>query len=393
MTPDVHFMEESMTLPRKRVIGASMVSTLTGAVLVLVAGLSSPPPARAADPVTVETLFQWMVKYSNWGRWGPDDQLGTLNFITERTRRDAARQVRLGISVGTARRPYKIAFDTQQPFIPATPSLAPKPTGPLDLDDPNPFFFYAVPPTYTSDRWNFAMASAVHTHLDSICHTPTPPSATPRLYPERMVYNGLPLKAVATPNGCARYGMEIVGDMGIFTRGILFDATLLPNLREGGNPWLAPGTRVQRADLEALERIEGVRVGTGDVILLYTGRWKRRAALGPWATFCTGANRPPNCGFAGYWYDNIPFFYERQVAQFGADAWNDVTPTDGLDDYTSLPYHGFQAAMGIAHYDNLDLEALEVLVNRLHRYEFLFTTNTFPVVGGITSPLNPLAVF
>lgn len=382
-----------MTLPRKRLIGASMVSTVIGAVLVLIAGLSSPPPARAAETVTVDTLFEWMLKYSNWGRWGPDDQLGTLNFITERTRREAARQVRLGVSVGTARRPYKITFDPQQPFDPAFPTLAPKPTGPILVDDPNPFFFWAAPPNYTSDRWNFAMASAVHTHLDSICHTPSPPSATPRLYPERMVYNGLPLRQVNTVNGCARYGMEIVADQGIFTRGVLFDATLLPRLREGDNAWLAPGTRVTRADLEALERIEGVRVGSGDVILLYTGRWKRRAALGAWPSQCTGGNRPPNCGYAGYWYDNIPYFYEREVAQFGADAWNDVTPTDGLDDYAALPYHGFQGAMGIAHYDNLDLEALITVARTLRRYEFLFTTNTFPVVGGITSPLNPLAVF
>jgi kynurenine formamidase len=187
--------------------------------------------------------------------------------------------------------------------------------------------------------------------------------------------------------------METVADQGIFTRGVLFDATLLPQLREGNNPWLAPGTRVTRADLEALERQQGVWVGPGDVVLLYTGRWKRRAALGPWTSFCTGAARPPTCGYAGYWYDNIPFFYERDIAQFGSDAWNDVTPTDGLDAYATLPYHGFQAAMGIAHYDNLDLEALASVAKQLRRWEFVFATAPFPVVGALTSPLNPIAVF
>lgn len=382
-----------MTLPRKRLIGASVASTVIAAALVLISGLSSAPPALAAEPVTVETLFEWMLKYSNWGRWGPDDHLGTMNFITPRTRQAAADLVRLGISVGMARRPYNIAFDPQRPFIPAFPSLAPLPTGPILVDDANPFFFWANPPLYTSDRWNFAMASAVHSHLDSISHSPTPPSATPRLYPERMVYNGIPLRLNNTAAGDARYGMEHVAVQGIFTRGVLFDATRLRYLNEGSNPWLAPGTRVTRADLERLERQIGVTVRPGDVILLYTGRWKRRAALGPWPSQCTGGNRPPNCGYAGYWYDNIPFFYERSIAQFGSDAWNDVTPTDGLEAYAALPYHGFQAAMGIAHYDNLDLEALADVARRLNRYDFLFATAPFPVVGALTSPLNPIAAF
>jgi len=381
-----------MTPPSKRLVGASMASIICGAMLVLVTGLSTPPLARAAETVTVDMLFQWMTKYSNWGRWGRDDVLGTVNAITPRTRLAASGLVRYGISVTTARRPYKIAFDPQQPFDPAFPALAPKPTGALDVDDPTPFFFWANPPTYTSDRWNFAMASAVHSHLDSICHTATPPSATPRVYPERMVYNGTPLRIAATASGC-KVGIDNVAVQGIFTRGILFDATLLPQLREGSSAWLAPGTRVTRADIEALERLEGVTAGPGDVILLYTGRWARRAAKGPWATTCTGTNRPPNCGYAGYWYDNIPYLYERDIAQFGSDAWNDVTPTDGLDDYATLPYHGFQAAMGIAHYDNLDLEALANVAKQLKRWEFLFATAPFPVVGALTSALNPVAVF
>jgi hypothetical protein len=236
------------------------------------------------------------------------------------------------------------------------------------------------------------MASAVHSHLDSICHTPTPPSATPRLFPERMVYNGHRLAAAATAEGCV-LGVDAVADQGVFARGVLFDATRLGYLNEGTNPWLAPGTRVTRADLERLETQTGVRVGSGDVVLLYTGRWKRRAARGPWPSQCTGGLRPPDCGYAGFWYDNIPFLYEREVAQFGSDAWNDVTPTDGLDEYAALPYHGFQASMGIAHYDNLDLEALAETARKLNRYEFLFTTAPFPVTGALTSVLNPLAVF
>ena len=383
-----------MTLPTKRLIsGASIASTIIGAGLVLATWLSSPPLARADEPVTVDTLFQWMLKYSNWGRWGLDDELGTVNFITNFERRNAAAEVRLGISIKTAHEPRTMRFDPQQPFDPAFPTLAPKPLDPLEVDDPTPFVFWASPPAYQSDRWDFAMASVVHSHLDSLCHIASPPSASPRVYPERMVYNGRTLRENNTARGCVKNGISTVANQGIFTRGVLFDATLLPQLREGNNPWLAPGTGVTRANLEALERIEGVRVVTGDVILLYTGRWKRRAAMGPWPSSCTGSAAPPTCGEAGYWYDNNPFFYERNIAQFGADAWNDTTPATGLESYTSLPFHGFQASMGIAHYDNLDLEPLAKYCKDLGRYHFLFTTAPFPVAGGITSPLNPIAVF
>ena len=65
------------------------------------------------------------------------------------------------------------------------------------------------------------------------------------------------------------------------TRGILFDATRLPG-KATPQGWLEPGTAVHREDLETLEKIQRVKVSPGDVILLYTGRWKRRAALGPW---------------------------------------------------------------------------------------------------------------
>lgn len=381
-----------MTSPRRRLIGASMLSVLGGALLVFIAGVSNPVPAHAAQTITADMLFDWMLKYSNWGRWGKDDQLGTMNFVSSRIRLKGADQVKYGITVSMARRPFKTAFDPQRPRDPAFPALAPLATGPQELDDSSPFIFWANPPGFTSDRWNFAMAGVVHSHLDSLCHISTPATATPRLYPERYVYNGRPLLTNNTSTGCLANGIDNVAVNGVFTRGILFDATLLPRLREAGNPWLAPGTKVARADLEELERIEGVMASPGDVVLLYTGRWKRRAAVGPWPSSCAAPNVPPACGEAGFWYDNIPYFYEHNIAQFGADAWNDVTPAN-LDDYTSLPYHGFQAATGWAHYDNLDLEVLANVTRQLRRYEFLFTVAPFPVVGGITSPTNPLAVF
>jgi hypothetical protein len=99
---------------------------------------------------------------------------------------------------------------------------------------------------------------------------------------------------------------------GVVTRGVLFDATLLRHLREPGASWLAPGTHVHKSDLEALERIEHVKVQSGDVILLYTGPWARRAALGPWPT--SGTPTAAGVGVAGYDADAMEMVHDREVA-------------------------------------------------------------------------------
>lgn len=382
-----------MRLAKAHVRAACFAALLAAAVVAMTSSMDTVGVRAQGAPITEDTLFQWVTQFSNWGRWGPDDQTGTHNFITPELKRKAARLVRSGISVPMGRRPFKVPFDPTQPFIPAFPSLAPKPTVPLPIDDTNPFFFWANPPSFTSDRWNVAAAGIVHSHLDAMCHTALAASTVTRgIFPQLLLYNGIPRSVNNTAAGCAKLGIEAV-DEGVFTRGVLFDATLLPHLREGDNAWLTPGTRVTRLDLEMLEQIEHVKVRSGDVVLLYTGRWKRRGALGPWPPRCTTpGSAPPACGIAGFYADTIPFIFEREVAHMGHDAWVDVTP-GGFDGFATLVYHGIDAALGMTHFDNLDLERLAETARELGRYDFLFTTAPFPVEGGITSILNPVAVF
>ena len=63
---------------------------------------------------------------------------------------------------------------------------------------------------------------------------------------------------------------------GIFSRGVLID---IPKLK--GLPYLEPGTAIYPEDLEAWEKKSGVRISSGDVVLIRTGRWARRAAKSP----------------------------------------------------------------------------------------------------------------
>jgi len=197
-------------------------------------------------------------------------------------------------------------------------------------------------------------------------------------------YNGVSMEEIQAAGGCPKGAITTLKD-GIVTRGILFDATKLPG-KATPQGWLDPGTAIHREDLEALEKLEHVKVSVGDVILLYTGRWKRRAALGPW---------PPATGYAGYHADVAYFLKERSVSFTGTDGPNDVIPSGfDLPQSLSFPYHRLAlAALGVDLFDNLDYEAAAEHARRLNRYEFLFVAAPLRIEKGTGSPLNPLAIF
>ncbi|MQA90238.1 MAG: cyclase family protein [Gemmatimonas sp.] len=226
-----------------------------------------------------------------------------------------------------------------------------------------------------SDRYQYSGSyhGVIHSHLDAVdCHI---------MY-EGQGYNGVSVEDIEAADGCPQGSIHALRD-GIFTRGILFDATLLPDLAapEG---WLEPGTPIRAADLEALEEIQGVRVRPGDVILLHTGRWKRRAALGPW---------PTSDGVAGYHADVAYFLKDRGVSFIGHDMWNDAYPHEFSDEVT-LPLHQLAlVSLGVGIFDNLDFDALAGVASRLGRYEFLLTAAPLRIEHGMGSPLNPIATF
>ncbi len=213
----------------------------------------------------------------------------------------------------------------------------------------------------------------IHSHLDAVaCH----------IMVDGQGYNGVSAEEIEEAGACPRGSINALKD-GIVTRGVLFDATLLPGFAtpEG---WLEPGTAVRAADLLALEAIQGVRVEPGDVVLLYTGRWKRRAALGPWAT---------SDGVAGYHADVAYFLHDRGVSFIGHDMWQDAYPQE-LTEVERLPLHRLAlVAMGVGIFDNLDFERLAETARQLGRYEFLFTAAPLRIEGGMGSPLNPIATF
>jgi len=311
--------------------------------------------AQEYPTITTDADYRRAIEeLSNWGRWGDDDEFGAANFITPEKRQQAAALVSEGISVS-------LAHDINE-------------TRDVDASSALIREVARVSPSGASDVYQYdgSYHGTIHSHLDAVnCH----------IMFEGKGYNGLPYQEVEAAGGCPKGHINVLKD-GIFTRGILFDATLLPG-KATAQGWLEPGTAIHYEDLVALEAIQGVTVQPGDVILLYTGRWKRRQALGPW---------PASDGVAGYHADVAFFLKDRGVSFIGHDMWNDVEPSGipGL----RLPLHTLAlVSLGVSIFDNLDFERVAETAKELTRYEFLFTASPLRIEMGMGSPLNPIATF
>ena len=295
-------------------------------------------------PRNLEEFDAMFRELSNWGRWGADDERGTLNLITPAKTREAASLVRSGITVSLAHNPM--------------PEEAP--------DNPATAFEHIMGRSLRSDTYRFTYHGYGVSHIDALCH----------FAHNGRLYNDVPITA-STSEGCGKNGIHNLKS-GIVTRGILLD---FPRLK--GVPYLEPTTPIYIEDIEAWERQAGVTVSAGDVILVYTGRWARREALGPWEV---------SGNSAGLHASVIPWIKERDVAFVGSDAVTDVMPS--LVEGITLPLHTFLiAGLGSNIFDNMDLEALAETAARLNRWEFMLTAGPIPVTGGTGSPLNPIAVF
>jgi kynurenine formamidase len=165
---------------------------------------------------------------------------------------------------------------------------------------------------------------------------------------------------------------------GIFTRGLLVD---IPRMK--GQPYMEPGTAIFPEDLEAWEKHAGVKIGSGDVVFIRTGRWARRAEKGPWDASKLSA---------GLHASSVKWLRARDVAMVGSDAASDVMPSQ-VEGVVQPVHQLLLVAMGTPIFDNCDLEAISKAAAQRKRWTFLLTAAPLAVTGGTGSPLNPIATF
>ena len=299
--------------------------------------------------VTRETYVKWQTELSNWGRWGPGDEMGTLNLITAAKRRQAAGLVKEGLSV----------------------SLSSDASFQKDVDVPCPVEWSMIEASETSatDRVGYpCIHGAGTTHLDSFAH----------IFFDGRMWNGYRAAEWISKDRGARKASILTMKDGIVTRAVLYD---IPRLK--GVLYLEPGTRVYPEDLEAWEKQTGVRVGPGDALLFRWGRWARRAKLGMW---------PVNDAMAGLDNSVIPWLKRRDIAILGWETPGYAPKPAG--DLPGYPVHDFALTiLGIHILDRADFDAASELAAARKRWEFMLTIAPLRIPNGTGSPVNPLAVF
>ena len=292
----------------------------------------------------------------NWGRWGDDDEAGALNLITPEKRRQAAQCVRAGRSVSCARElAVQPAEDNPHPALH------------MMIRGGDDCVLPGVGLEATMDFVGVAFHGMATTHIDALCH----------VFVDQRMYNGFAATEVKSTG--ARKGSIMCAKDGIVSRGVLLD---IP--RSQGRAWLEPGDAIGVDELEKAERSQGVRVESGDILLVATGRDARRDSTGPWVPF--------RDGMAGLHAECVPWLHERDIAVLGCDGVSDALPGLGIDGW-AMPIHQCTlAAMGVHLLDNLRLNTLSDACADLAQYDFQFTIAPLRVERGTGSPCNPIAV-
>jgi len=317
-------------------------------------GRGASPEALAAAgsrPVLVSKAEydKWKTELSNWGRWGKDDQLGAINLITPAKRKQAAGLVKEGVTVS-------LAGDVNTERAP-------------DNFQPYEHVMTQAGPAGAGDSLSVSFHGYAHTHVDAFAH---------RFFDGKM-YNGFSYEEVTKEDGAKKNSIYNLHN-GIFTRGILMDMARLK-----GVPYLEPGTRIFVEDLEAWEKQANVKVGPGDAIFIRTGRWARRAKVGPWNAAVEVAGLDPSV---------IPWLKKRDVAILGSEAAQDATPPPAGSELGPLALHDFVLIeLGVQLMDDTNLEAISEAAASRKRWDFLLFAAPLPVKNGTGSPLNPIAVF
>lgn len=293
----------------------------------------------------LDALFE---EVKNWGRWGWDDEKGTLNHATPARTLRAVSLVRSGRVVSTS-----FDLDTE----PSAKNYFP--TVHMML-----FLGFEQPPTAV-DQVTIVPHSFTVTHIDAVSHSNYGGA----------LYNGRAAEAVVQRSGL-QFGSVLAAKDGIVTRGVLLDipASL-------GRRWLEPDEYITESDLDAAAEWAGLEVGAGDVVLVRSGLGAREAESGV-EDVNRRAGLSPAC---------VRWMHGRDVAVYGGDCFERLPLP-----YAEHPwaFHQIaQASMGLVLLDNVDLEPLATVCAEESRWEFLYIISPLRLPGGTGSAVNPLAVF
>jgi len=309
------------------------------------------------DKLTRADMENMFEAVKNWGKWGADDECGALNYITNAKRAEAAALIERGETVSCA---------LQFPTRPAPDN--PNPAQHMMVVAGDACTETGVPGMEAAmDYIGVAFHGMAVSHIDALCH----------VFVEQKMYNGFDASDVKS-TGATRNSIMAAKD-GIVSRGVLLDVPRYRNVE-----YLENNEQISPEELQAVEKAQGVEVCEGDILLVATGRDKRRAAKGSWS---------PREGLAGLNGHCVPWLHERGVAVLGSDGVSDSIPNGEAENWP-MPIHQCGiVAIGLHLLDNLRLDLLAEACARHGRWEFFFMVSPLRVTRGTGSPVNPIAVF
>ena len=322
-------------------------------------------------PVVVPDRFaEIAARVRNWGRWGPDDQLGTLNLIDDAARRRGVQSVRTGEAFSLAL-PLSEADGIQQGFVPGRINPRHRMVALNDPLGPDPEWI-------RSSEDVVELATQCATHWDAIAHVS---------YGGK-IWNGYPASSV-TAEGASRCGIHLVRTL--VSRGVLLDVA-----RAKGVDLLDPGYPIAPEDLDAAAELAGTEVAPGDVVLVRTGQMAHLALAGRPGP---GGGPPLERDLTAYTWPTpgltmatAPWFRRHDVAAVATDTLPlEVFP--GEDESIYLPVHLLHLVeMGLTQGQNWVLDELADACAADGRYSFLLDASPLPFTGAVGSPINPVAL-
>jgi kynurenine formamidase len=287
-----------------------------------------------------------VTELSNWGRWGLDDELGTLNFITADVRARAVAEATIGRVVSMAAPivpvPMGGAFGCTSHRMPAAVLQT------LTYTSSEPVAF--------TDTLTINVHHHDSTHIDALAHV----NSGGKVYP------GIPA-AEAIAGGTVRHSSSTPFTTGVITRGVLLD------LAPGGA--LLPDYEVTAADFDQAEQHAEVRVEPGDALVVRGG----------WALTPETAQSLPILT-----HDAVTWMARREVSLYVGDI-NDKPPT--VVGGSTVVHRIALGQLGLPLVDGAELDELARTCRQLQRHSFLFVLGTIALTGATGLPVMPLAIF
>jgi kynurenine formamidase len=307
-------------------------------------------------------------RYSNWSRWGRDDQRGTLNYNTPQTIRSARSEIRSGKTLSLAipldnKGPQRGLFGRFNPILLMTRDGGDAITGAYSAD----WLGGEEKETRSADEV-IVMPTQCATHWDSLAH----------IIHRDVMYNGRSAAEISSTGAKANGIFASRG--GIVGRGVLLD---IPRSRRRNH--LAPGEGISSDWLEETAERQSVRVREGDIVMVRTGHMAAARARGDWGDYAGG----PAPGLS---LDALEWISKKKVAAVASDTWGiEVQPFEVKE--VHIPFHVAAIVyMGLTLGEIFELDPLASDCAKDGRYSFFLSAQPLPFTKGVASPINPIAI-